>query len=72
MGYLILKPSFRRVAVIYNLQLNKRVRTFPKCINPKVNVIAEIEFELAFYNDVTNQHVSHKGMETPLENNKKG
>ena len=31
---------------------------FPKSISPKVNVIARLEFELAYY-DVIVQHFSH-------------
>ena len=34
------------------------VFTFPKGISPKVNVIARLEFELAYY-DVVVQYVSH-------------
>ena len=34
------------------------VYTFPKGISPKVNVIAWLEFELAYY-DVKVQHVNH-------------
>ena len=44
---------------------NKRVHSFLKCVRPKVNVIAELEFELAYY-DVTDQHISHSGTETHL------
>ena len=33
-------------------------KLFPKSISPKVNVIARVEFRLAYYN-VTDQHVSH-------------
>ena len=32
--------------------------TFPKCINPKVNFIARLEFELAFFK-ATVQYFSH-------------
>ena len=31
--------------------------TFPKCISPKLNVRAQLEFELAFY-DVIGQHIA--------------
>ena len=37
------------------------VHTFPKGISPKVNVIVQLEFELAYY-DVAVQHVSHYAM----------
>ena len=37
----------------------------PKGISPKVNEIASLEFELAYYY-VTVQHVSHYATETPL------
>ena len=36
----------------------KRVHTFPKSINPKVNVRAWLQFELAHY-DFAIQHISH-------------
>ena len=35
-----------------------KIHTFPKGISPKVNVIALLEFELAYY-DVAVQHISH-------------
>ena len=37
---------------------DKEVLTFPKVISAKVNVIARLEFELAYY-DVALQHVCH-------------
>ena len=37
---------------------NKGVHTFPKGICPKVNVIAQLEFEL-IYNDSTVHHFNH-------------
>ena len=43
--------------------MDKGVHAFPKGINPKVNVIAQLEFELAYY-DVAVQYVSHYAMET--------
>ena len=36
----------------------RKVIPFPKGVSPKVNVIARLEFELAYY-DVTIQNVSH-------------
>ena len=40
------------------VQGDKRVHTFPKGISPKGNIIARLEFELAYY-DVTVKHLSH-------------
>ena len=41
------------------------INTFPKDIDPKVNVIALLKFELA-YNGVKIQHVSHYATEIAL------
>ena len=41
------------------------VHAFPKGISPKVNVIAQTEFEFSCSN-VMVQHVSHDSTETPL------
>ena len=38
--------------------MNKGFHAFPDCICPKVNVIMQVEFELAYYN-ITVQHVNH-------------
>ena len=38
--------------------------TFPNGISPKVNIIARLEFELAYY-DVTVQNFIHYSMRTP-------
>ena len=43
---------------------DKEVHTFPKGISPKVNVLARLEFELAYY-DVTIQYISPHTTETP-------
>ena len=40
------------------------VRTFPKVINTKVNVMAQREFELAYY-DIIVKQVSHCTMKKP-------
>ena len=45
---------------------DKGVYAFPKSINPKVNVIAWLEFELAYY-DVTVQHFNHYTTGNPLD-----
>ena len=50
MGYLMLKPSFRRTAVILSnpyIWESKRVHTFSKGISPTMNEIKWLEFELA-------------------------
>ena len=44
---------------------SKRVHTVLKCISLEVNVIARLEFELAYY-DLTVQHVNHYSTRTPL------
>ena len=59
LGYLMPKPSFKRAAVIlFNPY------TFPKGISLKVNVIARLMFEPAYY-DVAVQHISHYAVRTP-------
>ena len=45
-----------------------RVQTFPKSICPKVNVIAQVEFELANY-DVKVQYVNHYATGVPTDRN---
>ena len=54
------KPSLQKTLVaLFNPQLgDKEIHTFPKNINLKVNVIAPLEFELA-YSDVKVPDVSH-------------
>ena len=42
----------------------KEVHAFPKGISPKVNVIARLVLELAYW-DITFQCVSHYAMEIP-------
>ena len=42
---------------------NKCVHTYPKGINPKVNVIAWLEFELAYYDAVV-YHANHSASGT--------
>ena len=45
--------------VLFNPDLEfNRIHTFNKNISSKVNVIAQLEFELT-YNDVTVQHINH-------------
>ena len=41
------------------------IHAFPKGISPKVNVLARLEFELAYY-DVKLKHVRHNTMENPI------
>ena len=53
--------------LLQNSWEDKGVHTFPKVISPKVNVIGQLEFELA-YNDVTVQDVNHYTMRTSLIN----
>ena len=49
-----------------NIRGDNKVHTFPKGINPKVNVIARLEFRLANY-DVAVQHVNQCAVETVLD-----
>ena len=42
---------------------DKGLNTFLKVINPKVNIIVQLEFELAYY-DVTVQHINYYTMWT--------
>ena len=46
---------------------DKGIDTFPKSICPKVNVIAQLEFELA-YCDSAVHHFNHYTTRTPLHN----
>ena len=43
---------------------DKGVHTFPKGICPKVNIIARLEFELAYYDSVV-QRFNHYATRTP-------
>ena len=44
---------------------DKEVHTLPKDISPKINVIAWLAFELAYY-DFAVQHVSHYALDRTL------
>ena len=44
---------------------NKGVHTFPKGICPKVNVIVQLEYELAYYDSAVH-HFNHYTTKTPL------
>ena len=51
-GYLMPNPSFLEEQQCFYLThswVDKRVHTFPKGICQKMNVIARLEFELAYY-----------------------
>ena len=66
MGYLMLKTSLLKNSKWYYLTHcwgNKGVYTIPKGINPKMNVIAWLEFELAYFK-ASIQHFSHYTMGT--------
>ena len=43
----------------------KRVSIFPKGISPKVDAIAQVEFELSIYNVIV-QSINHSAMRTAL------
>ena len=53
LGYLMPKPWE-----------DKGVHTFPKGTCPKVNVIARLEYELAYYDDAVNR-INHYTTRTP-------
>ena len=57
-GYIMPKPSFSK-----NWE-DKRIHTLPKGICPKMNIIARLEFELA-YNDFAIQCFNHYTMSSP-------
>ena len=59
-GYLMLNTSLEKDS---SGATHKKIHTSPKGISPKVNVIAQLEFELA-YSNVTIQHISHYAMVT--------
>ena len=56
------KPSLQKeVGVLFNPSVggrDKRVHVFPKGYNPKVSVIAKLEFDLVYY-DVAVLHISY-------------
>ena len=67
-GYLMPKPSFlkNRSGTIWE---DKGVHTFLKGICPKVNVIAQLEFELSNYNSVVPSLLQLHLQDTPKEIN---
>ena len=69
-SYLMPKPTLHKnnSDTTYSWD-NKRVHTFPKGISPKMNAIAQLEFELAFF-EAADQHFSHytTGTQTRTEN----
>ena len=62
LGYLMPKPSLYKDSC-YTINQYLGVGIFVKCISPKVNIIAEQEFELG-YCDVAVQHISHYSTRT--------
>ncbi len=67
MGYLIPKPFLWKnsIVTIYPIARGIRVFTpFSRVTCLKVNIIAQLEFELSFY-DFAVQHFSHYTMGTP-------
>ena len=48
--------------------MNKRVHAFLKDISPKVNVIAQLDFELAYF-DVAVKYINHYATRTPSSRN---
>ena len=68
MGYLMPNSSLSKNSsgtVLFNIAgEDKGVHTFPENISPKVNIIMQLEFKLAYFN-VAVQHVSHYTTTTP-------
>ena len=62
------KTSSESVVVLFNHKEEKRVHAFLKGINPKMNVIVQLEFEFVYY-DVTVEHFNHSSMKTGLKLN---
>ena len=64
--YSMSKPSLLNISVQFNLSLvGKGIHTFPKVISPKVNLIARLDFERAYY-DYAVQHISHYVTGSPV------
>ena len=68
LGYLIPKPSFWKNSndTIQPISGREAVHAFPEDIGPKVNKMARLESELAYYR-VAVQQVSHDTMRTSHE-----
>ena len=67
-GYLIPTPSFQKNSSETNITQSsedKGVPTFPKSICQKVNVIARLEFELAWYDFAVQRFNHHTRRTTP-------
>ena len=64
-------PSPRLVASLFthSWRENKGVHTFPKGICPKVNVIARLEYELAYYDSAVHRF-NHYTTRTPIPKGK--
>ena len=68
LGYLMPKPLLREEQQWYYLTHSwedKGVHTFPKGICPKVNVVARLEYELAYYDSAVHRF-NHYPTRTPL------
>ena len=65
-GYLIPKPFSKPFYLTHSWE-DKGVHNFPKGICPKVNVIARLEYELAYYDSAVH-HFNHYATRTRPNN----
>ena len=68
-GYLIPEPFFKKNCRSTIKPIDggdKAVHAFPKCICPKVNVIARLEFELAYYDSAVQRFKHYTTRRPPL------
>ena len=65
LGYLMPKPFSSKTYLTHSWE-DKGVHTFPKGICPKVNVIARLEYELAYYDSAVHRF-NHYTTRTPPE-----
>ena len=66
---LVASPRLKKVRPTIYPYRNKGVHTFPKGICPKVNVIARLEYELAYYDSAVHRF-NHYTTRTPTERKK--
>ena len=67
-GYLMQKPFSEKNYLTHSWE-NKGIHTFPKSICPKVNVIARLEYELAYYDSAVHRfnHYATRTLTSNLE-----
>ena len=57
-----MKPFISQLRFLTHNKSDKSVDTFLKCVSPKMNIMAELEFESTYY-EVSVKYVSPKAME---------